>query len=95
MIPEHIQPILDADAHAYIKRLAGWPYAGVATTAERWARRKYLCAKEFWHLRDKPCPGFFKRNGAQMTWAERFEEMWSESLVDYRARLHSAQERAA
>jgi hypothetical protein len=89
VIPADIQLVLDADAQAYIQRLAGWPYAGVAPAADAWARRKYLFAKGVWPKRDEPCPGF------QCTWAARFEQMWLEPLADYRARLHAAQKAAA
>lgn len=86
MIPDYAKPILEADATAYIKRLAGWPYAGMAVASDRWAQRKYNFAKEIWSKRNEPCPGF------NMTWAERFLEAWHEPLVEYRTRLHLARE---
>lgn len=91
MIPEHLKPILAADAAAYAKRLVGWPYAGVATVAEVWAEQKYHFALEIWRKRHAACPGFKDKHGYPITWETRFKQMWHESLEDYRARIHAAE----
>lgn len=95
MIPDHAKPILAEDAQAYIKRLHGWPYAGVAPQADEWARRKYLFAKEVWSRRDEICSDFKDKNGNPITWAARFTDMFFESLEDYRARIRAAQTQVA
>ena len=95
MIPNHIKPILDVDAQAYIKRLAGWPYAGVAMVADQWAQRKYHLYREVWAKRRNACPGFKDKHGRPITWATRFEQMCAEPIVAYHARLKAAQTQVA
>lgn len=90
MIPDYAKSILAADAQAYIKRLMGWPYAGVAIEADRWAERKYLFAREIWCKRAAACPGF-----APMSWAERFEQMFGEPLENYGERLRAVRPKEA
>jgi hypothetical protein len=90
MIPAYLEPILAADAAAYTKRLIGWPYAGSAIEANRWAEQKYHFALEIWPKRHAACPGFKDDHGRPITWETRFQQMWHESLADYRQRIHAA-----
>ena len=92
---EALKPVFDADAEAYIKRLAGWPYASMATEATRWAERKYHFAREIWNKRDEFCPGRKTERGERMTWAQRFAEMWHEPLEDYVQRCKTARTKVA
>lgn len=95
MIPDYYRPIFAADADGYIKRLAGWPYAGMAIAADRWAERKYHFAREIWPKREQACPGFKDENGYPITWAQRFFEMWHEPLIEYRKRLRAVRDSEA
>ena len=95
MIPDYAKPILEADAQAYVKRLAGWPYAGVAVEANQWAERKYRFAAEIWPKRHAACPKFTDEEGRPITWETRFKQMWMEPLREYRERLHAAKDKQA